>query len=360
MKIAIVYTGRKGGGNLYTLLIARAVKKSGFEVKLFLSGKMDNLHEFHAEGFDIEVVDTFKGGMGDVFCFPFRVLRLASCIRQYKPDIIYSTMFNPYITFIELLCPGKKIYTFHNYTAVKRPIDHIIDFFQVLSIRFATHVIALSSYFDDMVKKRFPCKKTFVIPLPTFRYQGEETALNYGKEFGSYLLFTGRMTEKYKGLEVIENAFEIVNKKNSELKLVIAGRGADAGAKESDNDGRVIRLGKWLSDEEFNGLVRNSFLVIVPYVQPNPSAVAAAATALGVPVVASNFPCLNEQVFEGKNGVLFEPGNAEQLAAVILRLAKQETEYRKLKAGVEAVATQFDIERLQPEIKRMLEIVGSE
>lgn len=357
MKVAVVYTGRKGGGNLYTLLIARAVRDSGFDTKVFLSNTMDNLHEFQEDGFEVESFDTFKGGIVDALMFPIRAWKMASAINKYAPDVIYTTMFNPYITAIEFLCRGKKIYTFHNYTAVKKPMDHVIDFVQDISMRLASHVIVLSNYFDGIVQRKFPGKKTYIIPLPTFRYQGNVEKLKYGKEFGRYLLFTGRMTEKYKGLEVIEDAFGMIESKDEKLKLVIAGRGATPKLTDSK---RIIKIGKWLSDEEFNGLVRNSFLVIVPYLQPNPSAVAAAATALGTPTVASDFPCLNEQVINGRNGALFKPGNAEDLAETILRINGNIAEYAKLKTGTIIVAKQLDIESLQPKIKKMLEEIGEQ
>jgi glycosyltransferase involved in cell wall biosynthesis len=356
MKVAIVYTGRRGGGNLYTLYMAKAAQVNA-SIKLFLSDRMANLEDFRNEGLPFEAYPTFGSGFIDLFLFPFRLVKFYSAIKRYDPDVIFCTMMNPYVTFLELLSriflrKKKIIFTLHNFTVCKHPIDYLIDAFQSFSIRLAPHILVLSQHFKSVVKTKYPEKKVFVIPHPTFSFFKKKKS-ELGEDFGKYLLFTGRLSEKYKGFETMKKAFEIVKQKNPNLKLVLAGRDAD---KLPSDDKRIIKMGKWLSDEEYASLIANSFLVAVPYLQPTPSGVVSSATAWGILVVASDLPGLNEQVDEN-NGMLFPAGDYKKLAQIILSLASDEVRYAKLCQSTKDSAKKLDWKSISHDVELMFKEV---
>jgi glycosyltransferase involved in cell wall biosynthesis len=86
-------------------------------------------------------------------------------------------------------------------------------------------------------------------------------------------------------------------------------------------------------------LLGGADLAAVPSIVPETGAITASeAICCGVPVVAPAAGAFLEVVAEGRNGLLFAPGRAGSLAAIIQRLAIDETLLRELREG--AAATQ--------------------
>ncbi|MCK4495262.1 MAG: glycosyltransferase family 4 protein, partial [Candidatus Aminicenantes bacterium] len=59
------------------------------------------------------------------------------------------------------------------------------------------------------------------------------------------------------------------------------------------------------------------------------------ANACGTPVIASNVPGLRDSVIDGKTGLLFEYGNAQELSECMIKILS-DTEYREnlIRGGV--------------------------
>jgi glycosyltransferase involved in cell wall biosynthesis len=74
--------------------------------------------------------------------------------------------------------------------------------------------------------------------------------------------------------------------------------------------------------------------VVVPsLVEETGGLTAVEALAAGVPVVASSIGGLTDAVTHGKNGLLFEAGNAEELAAALRLLVSNKDYYLQLKSN---------------------------
>src|SRR5206468_4043369 len=59
----------------------------------------------------------------------------------------------------------------------------------------------------------------------------------------------------------------------------------------------------------------------------------------GVPVVASRIGGIPEMVSDGRNGLLFQPGDAEDLARTLTRLLREPGRIETLRRGIPAVRT---------------------
>lgn len=136
----------------------------------------------------------------------------------------------------------------------------------------------------------------------------------------NYLVFIGRLS-KEKGASILLDAFTIINKEYPDIHLKILGSG-------SEQDRLQEKIKKYhLKNIDFVGRknfyevlesLKNSMLMIMPSIwyECFPMTIRE-AYACGKPVIASNLGSLAEIVKDGKNGLLFEPGNAEDLAEKI-------------------------------------------
>jgi glycosyltransferase involved in cell wall biosynthesis len=78
-------------------------------------------------------------------------------------------------------------------------------------------------------------------------------------------------------------------------------------------------------------------LVVVPSIWfENAPVVISEAFRAGVPVIASRMGGMQEMVTDGKDGRLFEPGDADDLARVLTDLAEDRLSLRRLSEGVTA------------------------
>jgi alpha-maltose-1-phosphate synthase len=173
-------------------------------------------------------------------------------------------------------------------------------------------------------------KKIQVIPHFDYRYLLNDTQqknTNFSEENlpADYALFFGRIAP-YKGLELLVNASRIVKKiVGHEFILLIAGEGDISLLKNhiSDDDYEYIHiLNKRVPYQEIPHLFKGAKFLILPYVDASQSGVIPLAYTFSKTVIVSNVGSLSEYVEHGKTGLIFAPGNTEQLANYIIDLVK--------------------------------------
>ena len=141
-------------------------------------------------------------------------------------------------------------------------------------------------------------------------------------EGGPYCLYAGRI-ERIKGIETLLKA---VAKSDtaSAIELRIAGDGdirarLEQEATEAGLD-QVRFLGR-VPPEDMGPLVQGASFVVVPseWYENAPMSILE-AFAYGKPVIAARIGGIPELVSDGENGLLFEPGNADELRQAMERL----------------------------------------
>lgn len=160
--------------------------------------------------------------------------------------------------------------------------------------------------------------------------------------------YLGRL-KKYKSIEDLLLAFDIVLREFPQVRLLIVGEGdarenLERIVRELDIGSKVDFLGYVSHDEKVRYLSQMKFVV-------NTSAkegwglTVMEANACGVPVIASDVPGLRDSVIHEKTGLLYEYGNVEELAEKMALLLRDEALCTRL--SVEAVqwARSFDWER---------------
>jgi glycosyltransferase involved in cell wall biosynthesis len=142
-----------------------------------------------------------------------------------------------------------------------------------------------------------------------------------------YIIFLGRLSHE-KGLSILIDAAKTLNNSAVSLKFKIVGDGPLM--KELKDKVKAEKI----SGIEFTGrktfhecmeLLRDARFMMMPAVcyENFPMAIRE-AFACGKPVIASNLGAMAELVEDGKTGLLFEPGNAEDLAVKIRWMLKNE------------------------------------
>ncbi len=142
--------------------------------------------------------------------------------------------------------------------------------------------------------------------------------------------------QNIKGQRVFVEAAGKVARGMPSARFLAAGRGSadrldrlrDQGREAGLHDGMFTVAG-WIDDVE-TAIASLDVSVIASLGSEGSSRIAYEAMASGVPLVATTVGCLPEIVEHGANGLLVPPGDADALAAAILRLLREPALARRL------------------------------
>lgn len=158
---------------------------------------------------------------------------------------------------------------------------------------------------------------------------GLETARTPRPEDGRLRVgFIGSINQ-LKGLHVLIEAFKKLPQENRTTLRICGGLTGSwpAYACEvyalADDDPRINFAGSFPNEEMAAELGKIDVLVVPSVWHENTPLVVYSAFAAGIPVVASDTEGLNSVVIHEVNGLLFEPGNAEDLAGQLRRLQEE-------------------------------------
>ena len=260
------------------------------------------------------------------FVFPFRVSKLIEKVCDihaisnihfltsdntlsqfiYKRNIKY----NFYYTVHDLVQHEEKVSFF---LGLKRRIAHQ----RFSKIRSIVYFLSTNSWAQfSQLKNMYPNKDVRHFKFPTLVTSSIKSGTRILPELvnvDNYILFFGRI-EKYKGLDILLDAYcsniELANKS----KLVIAGRGRLDFDQSNDN---IIFINRYIYDEEIASLFQNSYCTIYPYRSATQSGVLSLSYYFGKPVIVSNIPFFKENVLEGVTGFSFVNGDSKKLGNAI-------------------------------------------
>ena len=162
-------------------------------------------------------------------------------------------------------------------------------------------------------------KPNFLFSDPGFTGSDEE-----------YYLFAGRL-DKTKGIDVLVETAKI----KPNLKFIIVG---DGQYKTKNHKSSNIEYLGQLCKIDLIQRLQNCSALIFPSIwyEAMPMAIIE-AFACGKPVIASRLGAMVEIIEEGKTGILFEPGNAKDLASKIEWAASHQSEMHNMGANARMV-----------------------
>ncbi len=132
-------------------------------------------------------------------------------------------------------------------------------------------------------------------------------------------LFFGRI-QKYKGIDLLLEAFKIVLEKAPNAKLLIAGSGSfwfDLDSFSISSDNLIIR-NSFIPGPELADMIDAASVIVCPYRDATQSGVVMSAYAFCKPVVVTDVGALREVVEDGVTGLVVPPNDAQSLALAML------------------------------------------
>lgn len=299
---------------------------------------------------------------------PARVLwqqiTLPNLLRAFQADVLFSTAYTcPLFTSVPT------VLHVHDTIALEHP--EMCSYANVLhmrtlmpsSIRHASLIIASSNYVARRIRGLFPdvSEKLCIIPLGVDfeRFSTPSAPLDFLPD--KYLLYLGNIEPK-KGLPTLLKAYGKVAEATN-IPLVIGGRVAwkandiaNAIANWS-GPGKIIRTGR-ISDDKLPSLYQHATAFIFPSLEEGFGLPVLEAMAAGTPVVHSSHPALLETA--GNAGIVFNTGNADDLAEKIIALLSSDSMANSLKdAGIaraHSMSWKYFGIKLASEIQNMLEL----
>jgi glycosyltransferase involved in cell wall biosynthesis len=178
-----------------------------------------------------------------------------------------------------------------------------------------------------------PHEKIDVIPHGPFFYDlptpGAQSIMrSFGLAEASPLFLFQGLIFPYKGVDLLLDAWQLVEETSAGAHLMIAGTGSPELLDQLR--AQIERLGlqhvhlqfRFITTEELVTLYRAADVVVYPYRAVTTSGALATGLALGKTIVASDLSVFRELLVDGKSALLIDPQNKSQFASALIRLAK--------------------------------------
>jgi D-inositol-3-phosphate glycosyltransferase len=260
---------------------------------------------------------------------------LLTFLIRNKIDVVHYQFFrrkSEILFFYFLKSLGFKIvFTAHNVLPHERKkLDYSLN---KVIYRRADKIIVHTEYIKDKLVKNFPVSKDKVniVPHGNFdNYLSKEEITTEGaraklglKATDKVLLFFGYIRE-YKGLDLLLDAFEQVNKLDSSIKLLIAGN-PQSKELRSKYENKLKELKntyaflQFIPSQDVATYLTSADIVILPYRNIDHSGIIHLAYSFGKPVIATPVGDFPESVEDGRSGFVTDDISIESIKNTIIK-----------------------------------------
>lgn len=348
--LIILNTLDAGGAENIVLQLCRNLDKNKYQIAVAtVMGGGALQKEFAALGAETFIFQK-KGRFG------LNVIKsLRALMRQYKPNIVHTHLWSGDTWGrIAALLENHFILvsTEHNRNedegVFKKCVKHFLSY-------FTTQLVASSVAIKDyQVRKELIDAKCieviyYGIELDRFPFRGVRTA-RYG-DGPLKLLTIGRLTHQ-KGQWILLEAMTKFDDIYPDAELTILGEGEmreelERVAKRLRIDGRVKFVGKVANPQDY---LKDADLFILPSIYEGLGVVLLEAMSVGVPVIASDIPAVDEVIENENNGLLFPAENSAELVDGILRIIKNvDLQAQLVDNARKTVEEKFTVQRMAHE-----------
>lgn len=343
MNILFLYWGKKGGGARYSLETAKALSQiPEVNLNLSVSTQCEILPEFEQLSVPTLPIETYQNILGFIkkFTLGRRNLRrqLEQYIREHKIKFVIIGMdffWGPLIFKACRNSGAKALYVVHEPKPhPKEPlVMGLVKRFTIKrGITGADHVITLTNHVKKYIYSTYHVAESSisVIPHGIFSYVKAETPINLPpRDETINLLYFGRI-EYYKGLDILLEAFQIIRKKNENVRLEIWGSGDLTPYENLINQNNNLRIeNRWIDEQEIPPVFKRAHICILPYRDASQSGVVGIASDAAVPVVSTPAEGLIEQLSD-TGAVFSDDFTPESLARSIENLIEEPDTYHAL------------------------------
>jgi D-inositol-3-phosphate glycosyltransferase len=259
--------------------------------------------------------------------------RILHILWGYKIPFFDRTLLLLYYKFL-----GKKIvFTAHNVNRAER--DGVDSFLNRLTLRIqyrlVDHIFVHTKSMKDQLARSFGiCQdKVTVIPfgaggmVPNSCLTFAEAKRRLGlRESDRTILFFGRIA-RYKGLDLLVDAFARIALHDRSYRLIIAGESTTDWAQHwkevhdiiesSPMREQVVQEIRHIEDDEMEVYFKAADVLVLPYRQIFQSGVLFMSHSFGLPVIATDIGAFCDEIIEGTNGYVCRPDDPGDLAKCI-------------------------------------------
>ena len=316
---------------------------------------------------EIKTVFSF----GDIWKKKYKFSKFLFLIKGYTQSFIFSNKNNiPYINLhffrlglintsvlflARLFYRGKIIVTIHDVESFHYNTN---SFISKLAIKLTHGLMFFNNFCKDEFQKIYGLTKSYcIMSHGNYLHYFEKLPIrNKTKNRKVKLLFFGQL-KKVKGINILLDAFKIVNTKSLDFELTIVGRPWKISKKDiiekfksySFDENFKYNL-NFVSDDEVKQYYFESDLVILPYTRVYNSAVMLLSFSYGRAIISSDLPPFLERLENNVNGFHFKNGDSKNLAEVIL----SSRDFNLKKMGDNAYKTVLEKNNWKTQINKLI------
>lgn len=346
MKKIIFYTDTPiyGGAERHMTLLASNLDKSKYQVTLVCSN-FKQLDEW-CENFmqlGMSVIRLKVAHKHD----PRHLFQLNKILQKIKPDLLHLHLWNPgscrYALMLNEKISPPIVVTEHD----PFPLKGLKKSMKKKSLKKIKQIICVSNSNGELVAKLFPETETKIsvvhngIDLDAFErsifpFSNQQRNTVRHTHFSAlntdFVILSIAALHPRKGLKYLIEAMRTVSEIHPEAKLVIVGEGQQK--KELLKKINKYKLTEKIiltgTLKDIPKVIKSSDLFVLPSIKEAFGIVLLEAMAAPLPIIASKVGGIPEIISDGKNGIMVEPANSEQLAAQILKLIENKPLAQKL------------------------------
>ena len=264
---------------------------------------------------------------------PFNWFKVAGLLKKENADLVVFDWWHPFFGFchgvISFLIRNKyknKI-LFITENVVSHEANAIDKFLTRIGLNFASKFLALSGIVEKEVLQFSKGKKVYRSELPVYDCYKQAESLDLKKlkqelgfsEDSLVLLFFGYV-RKYKGLDILIEAFPKILSANPNARLLIVGEFYDDPKdyidliKKLEIENKVKVINQFVPNEDVAKYYQAADIVILPYRSATQSGILNVAYGFYKPVIVTDVGGLAEFVDEGKTGFVVAPNSPDAIA----------------------------------------------
>ena len=345
---------RAGVEEVVLSLLARLDRRS-FEPALACPGSLldtmaKELQSLNVETFQVQADSWFKLR---------EVVKLASCIRSFRPDVVNPHLFRSALVAAPLakwLGVPRVVETYHGREAWRQrgikgsfAVDRIVS-------RWVDRVIAVSEAARDFLvnRKGISPGKITVVPngrdlsayLPRNGREARDVRSSLGIQNGAPVMGVVGRLEEQKGHRFLLSALSCVLPVFPDARLIVVGEGS----LRDELEEQAQRLGV-SSNVIFTGfrsdvgrLLSGMDVVVLPSLHEGMPLTAIEAAAMAKPIVATRVDGTPEVVEDGLTGLLVPPADPMALGKALVEIMRNPSEATRMgKLARQHALTRFDV-----------------
>src|SRR3972149_6740903 len=264
---------------------------------------------------------------------PISWFKVADRIIKENPDLVVFDWWHPFFAFCHFTISEliKKKFKNKILFITENFISHEGNFIDKrltdIGLKNASSFMVLSGIVEKEVKLIANGRKVYKSELPIYDcYETDETisVLNLRKEFGfseqdKVLLFFGYV-RKYKGLDLLIDAFPKIKTSIPNAKLLIVGEFYDSPEVYTDKIKKLgiekdtVIVNKFVPNEDVGKYYKVCDLVMLPYRSATQSGILNVAYGFSKPAIVTNVGGLSEFVEDKKTGIIINPDSPQEIA----------------------------------------------